>query len=67
MNVNRKTVAAFQRRLSNYEKRGRDISNQFRADFYLVVRWEGRYSVFDSVHEPGWPPSKDELVRRSEI
>ena len=53
----------FRRRHKTIGKKANDLAQACGAQVYCVVLFHGRYYIYSSHKNGGWPPTKDQIVR----
>ena len=52
------------KRTKSLFRKANELAQIADANIYLVIDRSGKYQIYKSTDEPGWPPSEQEMVRR---
>lgn len=53
------------KRTKNLFKKANELAQIADANVYIIVNRGGKYQIYRSTDQPGWPPSEQEMVRQS--
>ena len=56
----------FRKRSSSWFRKGNELAQMTGADIYIVIRHGNKYYTYKSTDRPGWPPSEQDIVSRSQ-
>jgi SRF-type transcription factor (DNA-binding and dimerisation domain) len=57
----------FRKRSSSWFRKGNELAQMTGADIYIVICHGNKYYTYKSTDRPGWPPSEQDIVSRSQI
>ena len=55
------------KRTKSLFRKANELAQITDANVYVVIDRSGKYQVYRSTDEPGWPPSQEEMVRHHVI